>query len=280
VQGELVILLGTRRLLRAFTLLTALAFVVLFVFSALTEQYFAWTIQPPATAAFLGAAYAAGCVLVILAVRAGTWAALRIPYLTIAVFAVLTLLATVLHIDRFHFGSPGLPARFAAWLWLAVYVLVPVLMVIMLVAQERRAGSDSDVTIAVPRFLAVALLGQGALLIVLGAVLYVVPATQSVLWPWQLTPLTARAIAAWLVAFGLGALLASRANDLARLEVSAWSYGLMAVLEFVVLVRNVGSVRWTSVATWGYLLLLSGVLATSVAGLVQVRARARTPSLR
>jgi hypothetical protein len=61
--GELVLLPGTRWLLCAFSLLTALAFVVLFVLSASTEQHFAWTIQPPVTAAFLGAAYAVGCVL-------------------------------------------------------------------------------------------------------------------------------------------------------------------------------------------------------------------------
>ena len=77
------ILSGTRQLLRAFALLTALAFVVLFIGSAGTERHFAWTIQPPATASFLGAAYAAGCVLVVLAVLAGSWAAMRIPYLTI-----------------------------------------------------------------------------------------------------------------------------------------------------------------------------------------------------
>jgi hypothetical protein len=275
-----VILLGTRRLLRAFSLLTALAFVVLFVLSASTEQHFAWTIQPPATAAFLGAAYAAGCVLVILAVRAGTWAALRIPYVTIAVFAVLTLLATMLHIDRFHFGSPGGVARFAAWLWLAVYVVVPVLMVIMLVAQERRIGVNSDVTVAVPRFLSAALLAQGVLLFGLGATLYLVPSLQSVLWPWPLTPLTARAVAAWLVAFGLGAALASRATDLGRLEISAWSYGLMAVLELVVVIRHLEVIRWPEPSAWGYLSLLAWVLATSVGGLWQVRGRASTASLR
>jgi hypothetical protein len=71
-----------------------------------------------------------------------------------------------------------------------------------------------------------------------------------VLWPWPLTPLTARAVAAWLVAFGLGAVLASRANDLGRLEISAWSYGLMAVLELVVVIRNMDLIRWTEPSAW------------------------------
>ena len=80
---------------------------------------------------------------------------------------------------------------------------------------------------------------QGAVLLVLGLALYLVPALERVLWPWALTPLTARAVASWLIAFGLGAVLAGRADDLARLEICAWSYGLMAVLEIVVVARHV-----------------------------------------
>ena len=274
------ILSGTRQLLRAFALLTALAFVALFVGSAGTDRHFAWTIQPPVTAAFLGAAYAAGCVLVVLAVRAGTWAALRIPYLTITVFAVLTLIATLVHIDRFHFAAPGLLAQLAAWLWLAVYVAVPVLMVIMLIAQERRIEPTRDVPVPLPRVLSIALLAQGVVLLVLGAALYLIPNLERWLWPWTLTPLTARSVASWLVAFGLGALLAGRANDSASLEISAWAYGLMALLELVVLARHVDQLRWAEPAAWAYLALLLGVLATSVAGVRQVRGRAATTSRR
>ena len=283
MRGELVILQGTRWLLRAFATLTALAFVVLFVLASSTERHFAWTIQPPATASFLGAAYAAGCVLVLLALRSGSWAAMRIPYLTILVFAVLSLLATVVHIERFHFGSSGLP-RFAAWLWLAVYVVVPVVMAIMLVRQERRLAIGDEIAdtpvewVPVPRLLAAALVVQGAVLLVLGLALYLAPALERVLWPWALTPLTARAVASWLIAFGLGALLAGRADDLARLEICAWSYGLMAVLEIVVVARHHDLIRWSQAATWGYLLLLLGILATSAAGVGLVRGRAPSTS--
>jgi hypothetical protein len=276
-------------LLRAFATLTALAFVVLFIRAGSTEQHFAWTINPPATASFLGAAYASGCVLVLLALRSGRWADIRIPYLTIVAFAALSLLATVLHLDRFHFGVGGLP-RFAAWLWLAVYIVVPVWMAIMLVRQERRpppadqpVGGGSDILISavpVPRPLAVALLAQGAVLLTVGLALYLVPGVERVLWPWALTPLTARAVASWLIAFGLGALLAGRAHDLARLEISAWSYGLMAVLELVALARHADVVRWSQPAAWGYLGLLLGILATSAAGVWLLRDRARTPSAR
>jgi hypothetical protein len=272
------VLLGTRRLLRAFAVLTLVAFVVLFVLTSTTDRHFAWTIDPHATAAFLGASYAAGCLLVILALRAGSWAALRIPYLTILVFAVLSLVATLLHVSRFHFGADSTTARFAAWLWLVVYIVVPVLMVIMLIAQERRPEDLVETTVPVPRPLAVALLAQGVVLSLLGALLYVVPTLERVLWPWPLTPLTARAVASWLVAFGLGAILAGRSNDLRRLEISAWSYGLMAVLQLIVVARHIGVIRWGALAPYGYLLLLLGVFATSVFGLRLARSDIPAPS--
>src|SRR3954453_3681477 len=97
------VLAPMRVLLVVFAVLTAMAVVALFVLSGQTDQTFAWTIQPPLTAAFLGAGYAAGFVLVVLALRDPVWAHSRVPVLTILAFVALTLVATLLHIDRFHF---------------------------------------------------------------------------------------------------------------------------------------------------------------------------------
>ena len=103
-------------------------------------RYFAWTIQPPLTAAFLGAAYLAGCTLVLMSLRAVPWAHARAAVVTILVFTVLTLVATLAHLDRFHLRRPALAARAAAWFWLAVYVSVPVVLVVLLVLQQRAQG--------------------------------------------------------------------------------------------------------------------------------------------
>ena len=64
-----VLLPAMRGLLGVFSVLTALAVVALFLFPSRTAELFAWTIQPPLTAAFLGAGYAAGCTLVLLSLR-------------------------------------------------------------------------------------------------------------------------------------------------------------------------------------------------------------------
>jgi hypothetical protein len=248
-----------RRLLIVFSCLTLLAFAVLFLGAGQTDRYFAWTINPPATAAFLGAAYAGGCTLVVLGLRRGTWSTLRIPFVTILVFTVVTLAATVLHLDKFHFAKSGV-AVFAAWFWLAIYVLVPLAMIIVLIRQIRRAAPDAGPRLPIPRPLRAALLAQGGILLAVGIALFVAPATQAVLWPWMLTPLTARTVAAWLMAFGLGGLLAVREGDLARLDVPATAYALLAGLEIVVLIRYAEVVRWTAPAAWVYLALFGLIM--------------------
>jgi hypothetical protein len=266
------ILPGTRLLLVIFSGLTLLAFVVLFVLADATERYFAWTIKPPATAAFLGAAYAAGCALELLAFRRRTWAALRIPFLTILVFTMLTLVASVLHLDRFHLGSELAMARSAAYLWLAIYILVPLAMMVVLIIQERRPAEPVD-RVALPVGLRAALVVQGAVMFVVGAALFLVPGTAKALWPWMLTPLTARAVAAWLLAFGVGVILAAIDGDLGRLDIAAWAYGLLAVLEIVVVIRFPGTVNWSGAAIWVYLAMAASILVTSAYALLLLRRR-------
>jgi hypothetical protein len=264
------ILPGTRLVLAVFGGLTLLAFVALFIGAEQTDRVFAWTIQPPATAAFLGAAYAAGCALELLALRRGTWTAVRLPFLTILVFTTATLRATLLHLDRFHFASPVPLARFAAWFWLVIYVVVPVSMVVVLVVQERRPSAPAE-RVPLPMVLRVTMLVQGAVMLLVGVALFVRPGLAAVLWPWPLTPLTARMVAAWLLGFGLAVGLAGLEANLARLDVAAVAYGLLAVLELVVLARYPETVRWGSVAAWVYLAMAVSILASSAYGLSRLR---------
>lgn len=250
--GSDALLLGTRATLVAFSGLTMLAFVALFVMAAETDQYFAWTIIPATTAAFLGAAYGAGCVLVVLGLRSGRWTRVRTPYLTILIFTVITLVATLLHLDRFHFGSAATIARLAAWFWLAVYVIVPIAMITTLVVQERRRHPVPLRRQPLPPYLALLLGAQGAVLLVVGVALFVAPTVARVIWPWALTPLTARMVAAWLVAFGVASVLILRQADLAETRISAWAYAVLGASELVVALRYPGTVRWSSPAAWLY----------------------------
>jgi hypothetical protein len=173
------------------------------------------------------------------------------------------LVATVLHRDRFHFGSDFALARFAAWFWIAIYVVVPVGMLIMLLVQERRPHNQTWPRLPLPRLLSTVLILQGGVLLIVGTSLFVAPSTAAVVWPWPLTPLTARVVAAWLLAFGLAAVLACRDADLRRLDLAAWSYAALGALELVVVLRYPGVVRWSSVAAWVYLVIAASIIASS-----------------
>ncbi|MET1007762.1 MAG: hypothetical protein ABWX96_19590, partial [Propionibacteriaceae bacterium] len=239
---------NTRGWLTAFAVLTLVATNQLFVLAEYTAQGFAWTIQPPLTAAFLGAGYAAGFVLVVLALRTETWAHARVVVVTVLAFTALTLVATLLHLDKFHFSAEGLIPRFAAWFWLAVYVFVPIGLTLAVISQHRNRAADPARQLPMPRWLAVVLSVQGLIMLVVGVVLFVAPSAASSIWPWTLTPLTARMVAAWLVAFGLAMGLAMRERDLLRLEIPAIGYTVFGLLQLVALVRFRDQVSWDSPA--------------------------------
>jgi hypothetical protein len=266
---------STRLLLGVFVVLTALATNQLFVLSAHTDEWFAWTIRPPLTAAFLGGGYGAGCVLVLLGLRATAWAQARVAVLVVAVFATLTLIATLLHLDKFHFGRPGLVPPFAAWFWLAVYVVVPVALTVVAVRQQRAPGHDRSRRNLTPPWLAAAFAVQGFGMLAVGAALFVAPGTAGPLWPWPLTPLTARVVAAWLVAFGVAAVLCLTERDLDRLGAGAVAYTVFGVLQLIALARYADTVERGPAAVV-YLVVLLTIVPVGAAGWVAaVRGRPR-----
>src|SRR4051794_13217606 len=242
-----------RGLLMAFCVLTALGFGSLFVLSGNTDRTFAWTIAPPLTAAFLGAGYGAGFVLSVLALRDGVWVRARLPVYIVPAFVVLSLIPTLIHLDRFHFAaefhSLGSLAGGAAWFWLAIYVGLPLLIPPFLVVQERTPGVDPPRRYPVPRELGVALSVESAVLVVTGVVLYIAPATAASIWPWPLTPLASQAVAAWLIAFGGAAAVASF-GDLERLRSGAAAYTTLGALVLIGVARFPGTVRWDSPTAW------------------------------
>jgi hypothetical protein len=259
-----------RVLLGVFAVLTALATVALFIRSETTEKTFAWTIQPPLTAAFIGAAYAAGFLLVVLSLQVRTWADVRVPVLTIFAFVVLTLVATLLHINKLHFdddfGGLDALAKGAAWFWLAVYVIVPIATLVLIVAQERAPGVDPPDRHPVSPVLRAALGVESAVLLVGGALMFIAPTTATTLWPWVLTPFTTRIIAAWLLAFGLAAAMAALRGDLERLRTAAIAYTAFGVLVLVAVARFPDTVDWSDPAAWVFIAVALAVAATGAAG--------------
>ena len=213
---------GMRRLLVVAGVLVVLAGLTLYVFPLRTAELFAWTITPPMTAVFLGASYWAAAAIELMAATRRWWAEARIAVPGVFLFTVLTLIVTLVHLDRFHLAAElSLGTRLITWAWLAIYALVPVFMAIVWIRQSRLSGGDPPRTAGLPPLTRVTLGLQAAVLAVCGSGLLIAPVTFSALWPWQLTPLTGRAIGAWLVGLAVVAAQELWENDVRRFRPAA-----------------------------------------------------------
>jgi hypothetical protein len=261
-----------RWLLYAASGLVFLAGFQLFILTEYTDKYFAWTINPPITAAFLGGSYWASVAVELIAARERFWARARIAIPAVWLFTTLTLIVTLIHIDKFHFNSPDLIPRFAAWFWLAIYAGVPIAMLLVLITQRRLQGGDPPRELPFPIWLRIILPAQGAIMLIVGASLFASTSTTISIWPWKLTLLTGRAIGAWLLAVGVAAFHAMWENDLYRIRPLGGGFAVIGVLEIVALLRYPQSLDWTLTQTWVYLIIILTVLVVGVYALIRSRA--------
>jgi len=249
-----------RWLLYAASVLVFLAGLQLTVFSEQTATYFAWTINPPITAAFLGAAYWAAVPVEVIAARQRTWAEARVAVPAIWLFTTLTLVITLVHVDKFHFSSPVLSAQGAAWFWLAIYAGVPVAMLLIGWHQIRVPGGDPPHGRAPPTWMRIVVILQGGGMLAFGVGLLAAPLIVGLAWPWTLTALTGRAIGAWFVGIGFAAVHATRENDFSRIRPLEGGYVVFAGLQLVAIARYSTEVTWSSSAAWVYLAFLLSIL--------------------
>lgn len=246
--------------------LVFLAGLQLFVFTERTDRFFAWTIDPPLTAAFLGAGYWASVAIEWSAARRSLWAEARIAVPAVFTFTVLTLIVTLVHRDRFHFGSEFEPVtQSITWAWLGIYTIVPVVMAVLWIRQASVAGTDPERGAGLAGWLRGLVLVQAVALGLVGLGLLVAPETTLAVWPWTLTVLTARAIGAWLVSLAVVAGHALWENSLRRLRPSAWAFITFGVLQAVALARYPADMTWTSASGIIYLAFIASTLVVGLA---------------
>jgi hypothetical protein len=260
-----------RTLLSIAGVLVFLAGAPLVLVSDQTDRFFAWTIQPPMTAAFLGGSYWAACVFQLLSSRERVWARARLAIPAVLVFTILTLIVTLVHINRFHFDFPSTdpdarPADaftvIGTWFWLAIYAFVPLAMGILLVRQIRTSGMDPTPVAPLGRVARSVIIVQAVLIAPLGVALLLVPLAAAPLWPWKLTALTARAVGAWLIGLSITGIQALYENDRTRLGPAGVAAIVWGTLELLFIVRFAGTLDWTRPNAWIY-----GAFVLSVIGI-------------
>ena len=168
----------------------------LYLVPAQAETDYAWSIKPPVNAAFIGAGFLAGTLATGLVLRFATlWRSFSTLPIALWVLASSLLLATLIHNDRFKWDYPP------TWVWTFVYAGVP-LAIPFLVMRQRRDADDAPP--ADPRLRPLKILSAifGAVMIAGATALFLAPVELGEHWVWALTPLLARAVAAWYALFG------------------------------------------------------------------------------
>ena len=265
------------------SLLVFLAGAPLLLVADRTGKYFAWTISPQITAAFLGASYWSSGIFEFLASRERIWGRARLAVPAVLVFTILTLIVTLVHINRFHFDFPFTDADarttdpltlFGTWMWLAIYAGVPLAMGIILIRQARMPGDDPPVVAPLGWWVRAIIIAQASLLIVVGTALLLVPTAVAPLWPWKLTALTARAVGAWLIGLSLTGVQALYENDRTRLGPAGVVAFTWAVAQLAVVALFAGSIDWTRPTGGLYVAFVVSVVAIGAAAIyANVRAR-------
>jgi hypothetical protein len=228
----------------------------LYIFTSQTDRYFAWTVASLLTAAFLGGSYWSAAVLEFLSGRERLWVNTRPSIPTVTIFTFLTLIVTLLHVDKFQFNALLLITRFVTWVWLLVYLLVPVILTILFVRQIRAPGMDPPRRFPLTRWVRWVLVLLAAVFLLLGTALLIVPLTVAPIWPWPLSPLTGRAIGAWFIGIGVATGQAAWENDLIRVRGMMASLSAFSLLQFLVLARYENEVDLSHPTAWIYVIVL------------------------
>ena len=203
------------------------AFVNLYLLPGEAATAFAWPIAPRMTEFLLGSAYLGGAYFFVCVVLQRHWHHVAVGFLPVTTFASLMLLATLLHWDRFSH------AHLAFVVWVALYATTP-LLVLGVWLRNRLAdpgvADPDDITTPVPARVVMGL--AGALLLVAGLLFFVAPKLLISMWPWALTPLTARVVSACFALTGVFGLVITRDRrwGAARIALQSQAFAIILIL--------------------------------------------------
>lgn len=233
------------------------AFVLLYLFPRDTARLWSWPIKPTMTPMVLASAYLGGAWFFLRVQRERRWHAMKSGFPAVALFATLLGVATVIHWDKFSHG------KVAFWIWAALYFVAPFLVAAAWVLNQRYAAPARPEEPRLGPVSRGATGLAGTLALVTGAAMFVAPDAVIPHWPWLLTPLTCRVLAAvfCLGSAGIGVWRDPRWSTLGlMLEVAILMLGLM----LLAVVRAQGEFATGRSLTWPLLVGVSCLWAGAV----------------
>jgi hypothetical protein len=239
----------------------------LYGFPGRADTDYAWSIKPPASAAFLGAGYLAGIVATALVVFAARrWRSIQPLAVALLVLSVGLLAATLLHTDKFkwHYAP--------TWVWTTVYAGAPFGVLVLSLRQRAVTLRPMIADPRLDRLRTLSLLA-GLALAGYAVALFAFPTALGDDWPWPLTALLAQATAAWIAM--IAAALLWCAYDLRRASeafipyatLGAWCLALLALPAL-----HSGDVNRSGLPLVLYLGVLVVLLGLAALGMTRTRA--------
>lgn len=238
---------------------------ILWVAPDRTADLWAWPIRPELTSIFLGSGYGAGAYFFWRSFRAERWHPSSPGVLGASVFAAMMLIATVIHWDRFNHGDAPTLAAIAFYAWTIVYVVSPFAVFAIWWrnrATDPRTPAADEPCVPAGALLAARAFAAGALMA--GGLCFVVPEVAVDLWPWQLTPLTARVLASLTVQVGVGAILLSRDPRWGTWRLIVQTFIVATALLLIGAIRAFADFDTSNPLTWLYLGGLAGAAGALV----------------
>ena len=204
------------------------AFLILFFMPDQTGQRFAWAIKPHLTSLYIGAGYFGGSWLFVNTLFGKRWHRVHGGFPPITIFTWYMLIATLLHWGRFSHGTLGFYA------WVILYIITPFLVpAIWLYNRRTDPGTPETSDVMAPSALLWVLRIVGSLVVLFSIAGFLYPSFFIGIWPWTLTPLTARVMSGWVVLLGVGALTLSTDPRWSAWRVPAESFVIWHVLVLV-----------------------------------------------
>ncbi len=227
------------------------AFFVLYFTPDQSGERFAWLIKPHMSSVFIGSGYLGGGFLLLQAARGLSWHRVQHGFPLITIFTASMFVATILHWDRFDLN------HFPFQLWLALYIVSPFLIGYLWLKNRREdPGTLEPDDRVVPPIARRGLVFTGILLGFASLTGWFAPDILIGIWPWQLTPLTARVFAGWFALLAAGGVIIGFEK-----RWSAWREGMTSIFiwHFLVAIGGIwnlpdfgetGYFNWYITAVW------------------------------
>jgi hypothetical protein len=225
---------------------------ILLIWPTRSGQLFAWPIQPPITAMMLGSAYLGGIYFFVRVAIARRWHTVQAGFLPVTTFASLLGVATWLHWDRFTHS------HISFWTWAFLYFTTFLVFGTWLWNRrfDPRVPGPSEVLLPKPARWLFFLAGLGTLTVAM--LLFLQPALMIAIWPWKLTPLTARVVGAMFTLPGVLGLEFAFDHRWSSMQRILEAQALSIIFILLSAARDLANLKIDYIGTW---LFVFGMLA-------------------